>query len=64
MKKIKRKDAVLKITELAQKNMEPVKPFHEILNVENLQPEKKELTEFDKYLLSSIQVHFCIVVEI
>ena len=36
MKTITRKDAVLKITALAQKNMEPVKPINKILDTQVL----------------------------
>lgn len=34
MKRISRKQAVLKITELGKRNMEPVVPFSMIVNIE------------------------------
>ena len=57
MKKINRKNAVLKITSLAEKNVEPVPPFDEIVDVKNLPRPNSTLSEFDKYLLDSISVH-------
>lgn len=60
IKNINRKQSVLKITQLGQRNEEPITPFELILNwKEELQSVDKEhdQTEFDSFLLNRSKVN-------